>query len=450
MAEKIIHMHPFGVETVYPSVSPKPCFFLPQYSHEGNLFIGISASEIAGNLTLFFHMSEESNQETTAVTPTISWFYLAVNSWKPLPIKHVLFDATNGFLSSGAITLNIPKDINSNNSVMPGDCFWLRVSCMQGAGSFSSCNAVETNALKVTKKTDANSSHQQLPKRIKWSSIYPITGVGSIRQAGKSFGGRPIESDIELKTRVSERLRHKNRAQLSWDYERLILKQFPEIQKVKCFSSISSTEETIKPGNVLIVVVPHSSSSNDETCTKVIVNPDKLNQIKTYVENLSSPFAGIEVRNPVYEQVQVRCTVKFSDGLGDGVNINRLNQDISDYICPWKKTGYKSKFGWSIRQRDLESYIRSLSYVEFITNFSMLHITLNGTGDYSLSDTARSKKNGDVVIRPRYPWSLAIPAKKHFIEMQQTARSIKAEITGVNELAVGGTFIISGSSEYGK
>jgi len=59
-------------------------------------------------------------------------------------------------------------------------------------------------------------------------------------------------------------------------------------------------------------------------------------------------------------------------------------------------------------------------------------------------------KNGDAVIRPRYPWSLAIPAKKHFIEMQQVARSVKAEITGVNELAVGGTFIISGSSEYGQ
>lgn len=450
LTEKIIHMHPFGVETVYPSASPKPCYFLPQYTYEGNLFIGISATEIASNLTLFFHMSEESNQESTAATPTVSWFYLAANNWKPLSIEHVLSDATNGFLSSGAITLNIPNDINSDNSVMPGGCFWLRVSCMQGASSFSNCHAVQTNALKVTKKMRADIGHQQLPENIKWSSIYPIAGISGICQVGELFGGRPKESDIELKTRISERLRHKNRAQLPWDYERLILKQFPEIKKVKCFSSISSTEEKIKPGDVLIVVVPHASSSIDETCAKVIVNPDKLNQIKSYVKNLSSPFAKIEVRNPVYEQVQVRCTVKFANGLSDGVSINRLNQDISDYICPWKKTGYKSRFGWSIRQRNLESYIRSLNYVEFITNFSMLHITIDSTGDYSLFDTAKNMKNGDAVIRPRYPWSLAIPAKKHFIEMQQVARSVKAEITGVNELAVGGTFIISGSSEYGQ
>jgi hypothetical protein len=39
--------------------------------------------------------------------------------------------------------------------------------------------------------------------------------------------------------------------------------------------------------------------------------------------------------------------------------------------------------------------------------------------------------------------------ESHFIEIKHEARSIKAEVTGIDELEVGATFII-GSSEYGE
>jgi hypothetical protein len=80
----------------------------------------------------------------------------------------------------------------------------------------------------------------------------------------------------------------------------------------------------------------------------------------------------------------------------------------------------------------------------------MLHITLDKDGKYSLFDTARDDSDNGVVIEPNYPWSLAIPVRRHFVETIKTARSIRAEITGIDELEVGSTFIISGNRGYGE
>lgn len=453
LSEAIIHIHPFGVETVYPAVHDRPCFLMPQYTHEGNLFIGLSATDISGPLSLLFHLSQDTTQTAIANNASLDWFYLAANSWQRLSAEHILSDTTHGFLASGIVRLNIPSDISRNNSVMPGDYFWLRVSTRAAAGSFSSCHTIKPHALKVSKKAGAGIALDQgFTQATNWTPVRAIPGIGNIRQIYKAFGGRDRESESARKVRISERLRHKNRALLPWDYEQLVLEQFPGVYKVKCFNSVSSKGAAIirRPGHVLIVVVPNSEAAASKKCSHSMINVQQLEQIRVYVKNLCSEFVNIEVRNPVYEHVQVRCMVKFADAISEGVNISRLNRQISDYMCPWKQAGYKARFGWSIRQQDIESYIRSLGYIEYVTNFSMLHITVDNEGRYHLFDTAKDERVHEAVIRPRYPWSLALPAEKHFIESIQSARSINPEVTGVDELAVGSTFIISGSSGNGE
>lgn len=450
-SEKIFHLHPFGVETVFPPPPASKCYLLPQYAHEGNLFLGLSGKSIAGPLSLLFHLSKDRAQATTEKNNTFDWFYLAANRWHDFPPNSILSDSTHGFLAPGIVTLNIPAEISKDNSVMPGDYYWLRVSVRRGAAAFPSCYSIRPHALKVSRSNEGEQVVEPDPASLtKWSSVIPIPGVGSIKQAYPAFGGRSAESDKHLRRRISERLRHKNRASMPWDYEQLILERFPEIIKVKCFNSMSSTEDRIKPGQVLIVVVPGAGLQSGASCAHEMIDSRKLGEIKTYVKMRCSEFAQIEVRNPQYELVQVRCTVKFIDAVREGDYVKRLNQDISDYICPWKSGGYRTRFGWSIRQQDIESHIFELGYVETVTNFSMLHITVDNDGDYSLLDTANEKLNPKAVIKPRYPWSLALPVEQHFIETMQVSKSIDAEITGIDELAVGGTFIIVGSSENGE
>ena len=451
--DSFFHIHPFGVETVYPARRDKPCYLLPQYAYSGNLFVGLKAAQLSGPVTLFFHLSEDLLQEASAHRPQISWFYLASDVWKRLKPVRVLSDTTEGFMSSGIITLDIPADISSDNHVMPHDLFWLRVSVKDNVHLFCHCYSVQTNGLELSRTLEQQETPvtASMPAQSKWSGMAALPGIGAIHQVGVPFGGRSAEDEAHTITRVSERLRHKNRASLPWDYERLVLEKFPQVAKVKCFSNMSSSQLTPRPGHVLLVVVPHAQSGKGEACGGAMLSAVELSQIHKYICQHASPFVQIEVRNPVYEEVQVRCTVKFSGRASGGAYINQLNQDITDYICPWQRLGYKTRFGWIIRQKDVESYIRGLEYVDFVTNFSMLHITADAEGRYSLCDTAKQQQdNQEVIIRPRFPWSLAIPARHHFIETMQEAHFIKAEVTGVDELEVGATFIISGNGDNGE
>ena len=456
-ATKIFHIHPFGVERLSRVADDKHSFLLPQYGYEGNLFIGISAKSLSGPLTLFFHISQDMEEEVTAETRSINWFYLSSNRWKSLEKSAVISDSSDGFLTSGIVTLDIPKEINRNNSVMSDDVFWLRASITNDPLSFCSLYSVQAQAARLTRYIDDNKSTQaSVSFSKKWQTMVSIPSVSKLIQVGKSLPGRPSESRQQLITRTSERLHHKNRASTPWDYERLILQQFPNVFKVKCFSNMTSNGIYPSPGHLLIVVVPFLHKDERKRMPKAMMNSAQLSHIRRFVQSIASPFAKIEVRNPAYEQVQVRCSVKFkSESLG-GYYLNQLSKAISDYISPWENVvGYTVQFGWSIHQKDVESYIRSLDYIEYVTNFSMLHITEGNNGEYHLHDSAMTELNKgeaphEAVIRRRYPWSLAIPTKSQFIETIQDSRPITAQITGIDELEIGGTFIINGNGDYGQ
>jgi hypothetical protein len=449
--DTLLHIHPFGVETIYPGVHDKPVNLLPQYPYQGNLFIGIDATALAGPLSLFFYLAEDLVRDCSLEHPQLDWFYLAGDGWRRLSAHHIHRDSTNGFLSSGILTLDIPADIQRGGAIMPGNLYWLRVSVREDLYGFCSCYAILPHAVNLSRVlADGYSPQQSLTDVKQWQPMSTLTGIDGVWQAGKVILGQDGETGKQLTTRLSERLRHKNRALTAWDYEHMILQRFPDVSKVKCFMHMTSASKQPRPGHVLLVVVPQLQPGISSGCERLMFSSVRLASIRAFIEQAVSPFVEIEVRNPVYEQVQVRCTVKFTESLNSGFYINQLDRDISDFICPWRDAGYRTRFGWSIQQKDIESYLRELDYVEFFSNFSMLHITQDSEHQYSLEDTAKDQLGARVAIGPRHPWSLAIPAGHHFIETMSTARIIEPEVTGVDELEVGNTFIIVGKSGYGE
>jgi hypothetical protein len=450
LQDKVFHIQPFGLEHLSPAIH-KNISLIPPYDRAGNLFIGLSAETFSGLITLFFHMREDSAPETYGDPSQVMWFYLSSNQWKILEKSRVISDTTNGFLSPGIVTLKIPKDINRENTVMPGNLFWLRASRKNHPEAPCSVYSVHAQALKVSRQQGENAlsyPKQGLPAGSIKEPRISIPGIGKITQIVDSSGGGPPENSEELRIRVSERLRHKNRAAASWDYQRLILERFPDIFKVKCFANMvaeQDPEKRIRPGHILIVVIPRLREQFPENM-KPMVPGLLLREIKEFIGNIASPFAAITVRNPAYERIQVRCTVKFKKRDGGGYYINILNRAISDHLSPWHTNGYGTQFGWSIRAYDIISYIRDLDYVDFVTNFSMLHIAEYGKDHFRMFDTVREQtdEKGIATIRPLYPWSVAIPVRHHFIETTDRSERIAPEITGIDELEIGSTFIIQG------
>ncbi len=443
--DRLFHLHPFGIDQLYPMATQKKVQLFPPYQEDGNLFIGVEAQDLVGTLTLFFELDEDAAYLAVSDKPVIHWSCLTGNGWLLLEKNRVLSDSTEGFLMSGVVTLNLPQGMITETTLMPSGKYWLRVSCNNNLEGFCGLRSVQTNVAQLTQEEDNRGIDKPIEKD-GWRAIKTVPGLAAVNQVGDVSGGRSAESESDFRTRVSERLRHKGRASSAWDYERLILAHFPEIFKVKCFPNTTCDAEGPRPGNVLIVVVPHMTRDARSSCEKGVVNRAVLGRIRKYVRALSSAFVRIDVRSPVYERIQVRCSVKFvGDISASGLYINRLNQAISDYICPWCDVGYSARFGWAIRADDIESYIRELEYVTFVTNFSILHVAEECNETFVLGDSAKLDSRHKALIKPRYPWSLAIPMSEHFIETTATVEPIKAQLTGVNELEIGTTFIIGGN-----
>ncbi len=448
--EMFFHVHPFGVESVSPSLAKNNVRLLPVYNEDGNLFIGIDAQDLSATLTLFFTLDDDISRTATSKKPAIFWRCLTASGWVSLEDSRVLSDTTKGFIMSGVVTLDLPQGMISNSLLMPQGQYWLHVAANEGVQGFCglrsvSCNVGEISCDLAEEQHDDDADREGANHN--WRALKSVPGLDNVSRIGPMMSrGHPAENERRYRTRISERLRHKGRASIAWDYERLILEHFPDVYKVKCFANTVCHKATPQPGQVLIVVVPYMEPDARIHCERGRVNGAGLSQIQSFIQKVASPFARIEVRNPLYEQIQVRCTVKFSgDNRAAGVYIKRLNQDISDYICPWCDVGYKANFGWAILGDDIESYIRELDYIEFVTNFSILHISEKNEEKYFLEDSATGDSRHEVLITPRYPWSLAVPMRRHFIESTTSMEPIKAKMTGINELAIGSTFIIGGT-----
>ena len=472
--EKIFHLHPFGVREIHPApISGEPTL-LPNYPDDGTLFIGIAGGEAGATISLLFHLRDEAAATHKHGNAVISWSYLVGNEWRELAPDRVLSDTTYGFLTSGIVRIALPQDIDRGHSVLADAMLWLCVSADVDFECFADLYSVRTHAITATRATDAAELAQGLPAGTIREPVESIPGLAAVEQVGASFGMRRAETAPQLYTRIGERLRHKNRAATSWDYECLVLEQFPDVFKVKCFRNLASPsleERTdgktahspgdstrrvqVLPGHVLVVVVPEKRGAQGPVPR---LNAIELKRIREYLAAVNSPCARINVRNAAYDRIQVRCTVELERDAQVGMSLQLINQALENYLSPWQAGGYDARFDWVIRREDVETRIRALEFVKSVSGLSLLRIAEDDYGDYTLDDTARagqptSAGPARIEVRPRLPWSIAVPAGWHIIEAAHpgrvaappAARGPGPVPTGIARMGIGSTFIVGRS-----
>ncbi|MFT6777231.1 MAG: hypothetical protein ACJAV1_001148 [Paraglaciecola sp.] len=459
--KEIIHIHPFGMSTIYPALKPehqgRERFLFPRYKHDGNLFIGLSATQLAGIITIFFQLDDQANLPDSSQPTKIEWFYLADDQWRALSDPQIISDTTHGFLSTGIVTLDIPATINTDNTVMPSGLYWLKVATNHNLSGYGHCLHIAAHGVKVTAQEAVLASHKpsvDVSVSKTWTPIKNLIGLGTIQQKTANFDGQLAESNIEFKQRVNERLRHKGRAITAWDYERLILEQFPSLDRVKCLPHRMYGKQGMAPGHILIMVRPKVENCQHQQCKDHRVSAALLINIRDHIKTLSPAFTNIQVYNPEYEQLQVRCAVRFIKNQQNGTSIKRLNNAINDHLCPWHARSINTGFGWLLKVKALEFFIGQLSYVDFVTDLSILHLSQpehgkignHSTDIYHLTDSVNgselTQKTESTSIKPHQPWSLLMPAAQHHIVSLTEQTIMLPEITGIAELEVGRNFII--------
>ncbi|MGV3590737.1 MAG: baseplate J/gp47 family protein, partial [Gammaproteobacteria bacterium] len=333
------------------------------------------------------------------------------------------------------------------NTVLPPALYWLAVSANEQLDSFSHVSSIYAQAFRATWVAGQHPPSRQpmvLPPDSIVRSRDALIGIAGVTQVMSSFGGVPAEEPVALRTRISERLRHKHRALTPLDYEMLILQEFPQVYKVKCFANVSSANPAgMTPGHLLIIPVPYLNA-DDLTYFKPQFDGYLIERIREFVVALAPTFCEIAVESPLYEEIQVRCVVQFRKGRHPGKYQNMLQEKLCEYISPWSPGGNGVHFGWRLAEQEIKSYVQNLPYVDQITEFSLLRVAPGELDTYIVDDTALAQPGHKYtgVLTPNTLWSTAVPLAHHFVVSVTEKQRIDLQ-TGYDELEIGSTFIIS-------
>lgn len=353
-------------------VTDKSVTLLPHYSHAGELLIGFSNLHANDSVSVLFQVAEGSADPDVEHQP-IQWFVLCDNYWRPLQRQAVVKDTTRDLRTSGIVQFVIPAEATTTHTILPNG-LWLKAAVTRNVNAVSQLIEVVANAVEVQLQDQGNDpTHLLTPlesqKIAKLKTGLPA--VKTIRQPYASFGGRAIETDPAFYTRVSERLRHKQRCISGWDYERIILEAFPNLHQVKCIPH-AKPNSWLAPGHVLLVVIPDLRNRNAIDPLQPKVDANTLSQIVESVQSRTGMQVKLHVKNPSYQQIQIHCNVQFHIGYEFNYYREVLQQDLIQFLSPWL---YDRKpqiaFGGKIYKSVVLNFVEECNYVDYVTDFRM-------------------------------------------------------------------------------
>jgi len=443
---EVFHLHPFGYSKIFPDNSGKKVYIAPTYDIQGELFLGLSGIKPPQEISILFEMLDEFNISSEEEPPVIEWSYLANNNWYALKPSNILRDDTNSFLKTGIIVISLPENINRENTLCSNEYFWLKITVKENIEVASRLLSVASQVTTVTlegndKIYKSGYLDKPLPRYSIQRPVKSIPGIRSVLQPIPSFGGLSHENEKNYQARTGERIHHRKRAVTAWDYERLVLEKYKNIEKAVCLPNMTGNNLNA-PGNVLMVVSPYANTVLNSKEPKI--SSELLFNVKSYLQEYASPFTKIEVRNPSYERIRIICSVKFKGSQNQGYYIQKLNENINDYL--------KGNIGNSILGQQMDkviycsdviTYLRTLPYVEYITKFSIVQAARNISGNYVLIDTAQ-EGNEKAGLKATKPWSILIPSSQHQFTILAGKHDENSAQAGIDYLELGNDFIING------
>ena len=423
--------HPFGQREEHIFLKEQFRFFsgdeeisktrlrlLPPFAYRGEFLVGLKARALQ-LLSLLLQNAEGSENPLAPVFEQgdkIDWWVLAGNEWRLLTKNHVVKNTTDNFFNSGILKTVLPRESAGFHTILEPGLIWLRATLplkfqfdstpklvgvfAQAAEAVFENNDNELSHLLTALPAGAIAKMEQMPALIK-----------KIAQPFSSFDGRPEESDMAFYLRVSERLRHKDRAVNIWDYEHLVLEAFPEVYKVKCLNHTSlEPYSEMAPGHVALIGLPDLRNKNLPDRLQPRLSERSLRRIEAYLRNRAGKLVQVDATNPDYEVVKMQLEVIFYEGFDPNFYKNQLNEDLKKYLAPWTADEQMEiHFGGAIYKTQVIHFMENLDYVDFVQNVKMYHFLKGEDCNVLASKISLSK------VEPASAISILTSCEQHII-----------------------------------
>ncbi|QIL74986.1 baseplate J/gp47 family protein [Hymenobacter sp. HDW8] len=422
------HVGPFGQAEQHPLLQPaKSVYLLPQFDFqrdnakqesEAEFYLGLSGLHPPQQVALLFQVADGTAAPLTQKPdPHIHWSYLRQNEWIEFAPNDVE-DQTGELLNSGIITFALPREATATNTLLPAGMHWIRAAVASKSEATCRLIRVAAQAVRATFTDRANDPAllaQVLPAGTITKLDQPVAAIKTLTQPFATFGGRGQEAPDAFYTRVSERLRHKDRALTLWDYEHLVLEAFPHIFKIKCINHLhyepndsgTGIYRELAPGHVTVVTIPDLQRQNLRDPLRPYTSLGVLEEIAAFLRQRVSCFVKLHVRNPLFEEVSVSLKVRLYEGYDEAFYVKQLQEAITRFLSPWAFPGRESSisFGGKIYKSVLLNFVEEQPYVDYVTDFQLFH-SATGTAD-------RPEVEGSTAVSIL----VSVPAAQHLIQI---------------------------------
>ncbi|MEM8906482.1 MAG: hypothetical protein AAGD05_01445, partial [Bacteroidota bacterium] len=218
-SEHLFHIAPFGWQSFYPNDNNLPkekALFsqqlVPQFlvredptilparqtDAEGTLYIGLKDLQPEQNVSILFQMAEGS-ADPDLPKQLVHWSYLSHNHWIDFDRTQVLSDTTNDLLTSGIVTLTMPKTMTTQNTILPAGVHWIKVSVARQTNAVSQSIAIYPQALKASFRKTPENDLSRLATPLPAQSIGKLkqrqASIKSVQQPFSSFNGQLKEQN---------------------------------------------------------------------------------------------------------------------------------------------------------------------------------------------------------------------------------------------------------------
>lgn len=403
-------------QEVFPVNDVKEQPFLPAFAADNQLYFAFLRAKGEQTVRMYLDMvlpkeNKSFNSPQPGKATKLTWEFWNGNVWSPIATDAIRAEETQGLTQSGFIEIRLPEKIKDSHTDKQGRA-WLRATVTGDLSSSLAIRSIRTNYIRLTAQ---NGDGSPLPAGTIQGTIEPDERIESIFQPLPGFGGRPAETKTGTAIRQRSRISNRHRAITIKDYERLVMENFPEVDKVQCIP----VPQKKGPSEICLVVFSCTEDS------RYYLSPAwKLAEIQRVIRQYTPSFVSLRVINPVYEQVKVHCKAILWDKVQDeGKAVRQLVVLAQNYLAPW------------YRKKELPALRQCFSYNE-------LHARMANHEDLMklIELDVQQERVPPVKINEKLPifkgehlWSILYPQ----IEIE-----LLSPHDGINEAEIGGNFII--------
>ncbi len=379
---------------------------LPDYADEGYLLIGLKNHLQGQAIQILIHVLDGSANPEKAVPP-VSWSYLTGNEWKAFEKLDLVLDETNGLIQTGLVGFTMPRAADTSHTLLEDGLTWILAAVKENSDAIPDFTHVFAQATRVTfddQENDPNRLAASLPAKTIAKLKISQAQVSKIDQPFASFGGKTAESSTNFYTRISERLRHKQRAVTRWDYEHLVLEYFPEIYQVKVqnhteYDGNLENYRALAPRHVTVILVANVQNKNAIDPLRPKASVALIAKVRDFLAHICSAGVILHVVNPVYEELQVKTNVRFLAGVDRSFYAKKLEDDLKAFLSPWAFQRLEAfSFAGEIHSSVVLHFIEKLPYVDYLTCFELYHIIKNPVDGQIITRTKVEEAKGSTGV----------------------------------------------------